>query len=132
MLREYNQELEQLEFNNQTGNSYLDSLNDKINSLTRQIDQEMEQKMFSSEPQDQKLSLFRQNVSSFLFKLILKFNLSKADLILSTSNIIALETKNYTKKDIIITPFGVDTDKFKIKKNKNKNEKIIILYRFIC
>ncbi len=49
---------------------------------------------------------------SFLKKLILKFNLSKADKILSTSKIMAVEGQKYTTKPIDITPFGIDPTKF--------------------
>jgi len=50
---------------------------------------------------------------SFLHKRILKYNLSKADQILSTSHIMAKETKKYTDKPIEVTPFGVDVNLFK-------------------
>jgi len=49
---------------------------------------------------------------SFLHFLLIKYNLRKADLILSTSNIMAVETKKYTKKEIGITPFGIQLNKF--------------------
>lgn len=48
-----------------------------------------------------------------IFKEIIKYNLSKADFILSTSKAMAEETKKYTDKNIVITPFGVDIDLFK-------------------
>lgn len=57
---------------------------------------------------------------SLLHKLIIKFNIYKATKILSTSNTMALEIKKYTSKNVTITPFGVDTSKFK-KKNKITN-----------
>jgi glycosyltransferase involved in cell wall biosynthesis len=50
---------------------------------------------------------------SILHKEILKFSLKKADKILSTSHVMAKETKLYTKKEIEVTPFGIDTNKFK-------------------
>lgn len=50
---------------------------------------------------------------SFLHKSILKYNLSKADKILSTSQVMAKETNKYTNKEIDITPFGVNLDLFK-------------------
>lgn len=50
---------------------------------------------------------------TFLHKLALKYNLSKADRILSTSNVMAIETKKYTNKDVEVTPFGIDLEKFK-------------------
>jgi L-malate glycosyltransferase len=50
---------------------------------------------------------------SFLHKLILKYNLSKADKLFSTSSIMAEEIKKYTKKEITVIPFGIDLNKFK-------------------
>lgn len=46
-------------------------------------------------------------------KNIVRFALSKADKILSTSHVMAEETRKYTDKDIEITPFGVDTSCFR-------------------
>ncbi|WP_298838933.1 glycosyltransferase [Clostridium sp.] len=46
-------------------------------------------------------------------KLLLKYILKGADKVCSTSYNMAEETKKYYKKDIIITPFGVDIGKFK-------------------
>lgn len=37
-----------------------------------------------------------------------KYNLSKSDKILSTSNFMAKEIAKYSKKPVEITPFGVD------------------------
>lgn len=50
---------------------------------------------------------------SFVHKNILKYNLSKADILLSTSKAMVKETRKYTDKEIYITPFGVDVNKFK-------------------
>lgn len=50
---------------------------------------------------------------SIIHKLIVKFNLRKADRVLSTSNVMAKETRKYTRKEIEVTPFGVDTSIFK-------------------
>lgn len=50
---------------------------------------------------------------SFLHKKVLKYNLHKADHILSTSHAMAKETSLYTNKNIIVTPFGVDVSVFK-------------------
>ena len=50
---------------------------------------------------------------SFMHKALLKFNLKKANQILSTSNVMAFETKKYTDKEIIVTPFGIDIEHFK-------------------
>ena len=46
-------------------------------------------------------------------KKILQHNLQKADIICSTSHVMADETKKYTSKPIEVVPFGVDTDLFK-------------------
>lgn len=50
---------------------------------------------------------------SFLHKSVIKYNLSKADKILSTSKVMAIETNKYTDKEVVVTPFGIDLDKFK-------------------
>lgn len=52
---------------------------------------------------------------SFIHKLMIQFNLYRAGKILSTSHVMALETKQYTSKEIHITPFGIDVSKFKKK-----------------
>jgi len=52
---------------------------------------------------------------SFLHRFILKYNLRKADKILSTSHAMANETKLYTNKDIEVTPFGIDLEQFRPK-----------------
>lgn len=44
---------------------------------------------------------------------IIKYVLRKADRLLSTSHVMANETHKYTNKDIQVTPFGVDTNRFK-------------------
>jgi glycosyltransferase involved in cell wall biosynthesis len=49
---------------------------------------------------------------SILHRKVLEYTLSKADTIFSTSQFMANETKKYTDKKIIITPFGVNIDKF--------------------
>jgi len=64
---------------------------------------------------------------SFIHEKLLKYNLKKADLILSTSKVMADETKKYIDKDILITPFGVDIDKFKINNiNKTVEDGLVI------
>lgn len=50
---------------------------------------------------------------SVLHKAVIKYNLSKADRILSTSKVMAVETQKYTEKEVVVTPFGIDLDKFK-------------------
>lgn len=52
----------------------------------------------------------KQNI---LFKYLLKYILSKANFICSTSHCMKLETLLYTNKAITVTPFGIDIDKFK-------------------
>lgn len=49
---------------------------------------------------------------SFVHKTIFKFNLNKADKILSTSEVMKTETEKYTYKSVDVTPFGVDTQLF--------------------
>ena len=44
---------------------------------------------------------------------MLRFILKRADKILSTSHIMAKETRKYTSRQIEITPFGVDTSHFR-------------------
>lgn len=51
-------------------------------------------------------------IKSCLHKWMLKYNLKKADYIFSTSNMMKKETEKYTNKDIKVTPFGVDINKF--------------------
>lgn len=51
--------------------------------------------------------------SSFLHRWLIKFNLSCADKVLSTSHVMALETNKYTPKSIEVTPFGIDLSVFK-------------------
>lgn len=46
-------------------------------------------------------------------KSLLRYNFKRADRILSTSHVMAKETSKYTDKKIFITPFGVDTSRFK-------------------
>ena len=50
---------------------------------------------------------------SFIHKSILKYNLRKADYIQSTSMVMAEEIAQYTDKNIIVVPFGIDLDKYK-------------------
>lgn len=50
---------------------------------------------------------------SFLHKALIKYNLDQANKILSTSFIMAAETRKYTNKEVEVTPFGIDLDVFK-------------------
>ena len=63
---------------------------------------------------------------SSLHKYILKRNLQKADLILSTSRVMADETALYTDKAIEITPFGVDMTLFKKQDDEPQRDIFII------
>ncbi|MBK7669292.1 MAG: glycosyltransferase [Sphingobacteriaceae bacterium] len=64
--------------------------------------------------------------ASGLHKSLLKYNLRKADEILSTSDIMRNETRKYTHKDIMVTPFGVDTNVFCKKEVKKDKDTIYI------
>lgn len=64
---------------------------------------------------------------SYIHKSIIKFNLKKADCILSTSNIMKKETEKYTDKEIIVTPFGVNVEKFKPLEDKKDNSGEIVI-----
>ncbi|MGE5437523.1 MAG: glycosyltransferase [Syntrophothermus sp.] len=63
---------------------------------------------------------------SFINKNIIKYNLSKADKILSTSSIMAEEVRKYTQKNILVTPFGIDTNRFKPSAKSIYKDSIII------
>ncbi|MBR0072561.1 MAG: glycosyltransferase family 4 protein [Bacteroidales bacterium] len=63
---------------------------------------------------------------STLSKLALRYKLRKADMILSTSNVMAKETNKYTDKKIGITPFGVDTTRFKKTSTGVSNGKFVV------
>jgi len=49
---------------------------------------------------------------SLIHKFLLKYNLSMANLVLSTSKDMAEVTKQYTSRDVIVTPFGIDVVEF--------------------
>ena len=44
---------------------------------------------------------------------LLEFNLRRSDLILSTSKAMATEVNKYTRNEVLVTPFGIDTEIFK-------------------
>lgn len=50
---------------------------------------------------------------SFLHRELIKYNLRKADKILSTSHVMAKETAKYTRQAIAVTPFGIDLNRFR-------------------
>lgn len=56
---------------------------------------------------------------SFLHKFLVKFSLSRATYLFSTSQAMADEAGKYTNKDIAITPFGVDMTLFSPKRQEN-------------
>ncbi|MEI6019617.1 MAG: glycosyltransferase [Bacteroidota bacterium] len=62
---------------------------------------------------------------SKLHKKVFQYNLKKADLIMSTSQIMKLEIKKYTNKEILVTPFGVDIKNFSLMEMPNKDKSVI-------
>lgn len=61
-----------------------------------------------------------------IHKCLIQYVLNRADYILSTSKAMSIETKKYTNKEIFVTPFGVDCEKFRpIPELKPKNKIII-------
>lgn len=50
---------------------------------------------------------------SFIHKNVLRWVLKKANVVLSTSKVMANETRKYTSKEVFVTPFGIDIEKFK-------------------
>lgn len=65
---------------------------------------------------------------SLIHWLMIKYNLSQADQILSTSKVMKFETEKYTKKRISVIPFGIQLNKFYPKKFESlfKSENIVI------
>jgi len=64
---------------------------------------------------------------SFLHRTMLKFVLTRASVLMSTSEIMAQEIKLYTTKPIVITPFGVPINLFRRNSTVNKKgEKFIV------
>ncbi len=71
------------------------------------------------------ISVYGSDVFNFptkncITKELLKFNLSKADKILSTSKVMAKEIAKYSGKDVEITPFGIDISIFQPCNTKEK------------
>lgn len=64
---------------------------------------------------------------NILFKKFIERNLGKADIVLSTSRVMAEEAKKYTDKKIEITPFGVDIKLFKPDSSKEITEGNLIV-----
>lgn len=64
---------------------------------------------------------------SYFHKKLIELNLNNADIISSTSFVMAKEINNLVKnKKVIITPFGIDLDQFKKNKFVKKKETITI------
>lgn len=59
-------------------------------------------------------------------KKMVQYTLKKADAICSTSNVMKEETNQYTAKDIVVTPFGVDINKFKPLQRENNKQQTVI------
>jgi glycosyltransferase involved in cell wall biosynthesis len=77
------------------------------------------------------LSFWGSDVFSFprksaFHRYLLKYNIRKADRILSTSDVMAREINLYSKKHIDITPFGIDTEVFKPEYTNIEKKKIVI------
>lgn len=64
---------------------------------------------------------------SFFHKMLIKYSLSKCKYLFSTSKYMALEAKKYTKKNIVITPFGVDMDVFNEKNRHRDTDSLFII-----
>ena len=62
-----------------------------------------------------------------LHRLLLKFSLSGAKVIFSTSRAMAKETRKYTHKKIQITPFGVDTEFFTPSKRNRADDGAFVI-----
>lgn len=63
---------------------------------------------------------------SMLHRSIITYVFHKASVLLSTSKAMAEEMKNYTAKEIAITPFGVDTRQFKPSDAVSENKPFIV------
>ncbi len=60
---------------------------------------------------------------SLLHKMLLKYNLSRANIVLSTSEVMAREARMYTRNIVIVTPFGIDLKTFYPNLQKSEFEK---------
>lgn len=61
---------------------------------------------------------------SIIHKSLLKFLLKKADRVLSTSEIMARRTAQFTDKEICVTPFGVDLSVFYPRNDKSRKKEL--------
>jgi glycosyltransferase involved in cell wall biosynthesis len=58
-------------------------------------------------------------------KRIFQFNLKKADVLMSTSHVMKDELARYTGKNVVVTPFGVDTEVFRKKDNIGREKNVV-------
>ena len=63
---------------------------------------------------------------SWWHRLFLQFSLSRATYLFSTSRAMAVEAGNYTDKEFVITPFGVDTELFSPEKRSRRDGDFVI------
>lgn len=63
---------------------------------------------------------------SVFHKALLEYSLNKASHLFSTSSAMAEEARKYTDKEIIITPFGVDTELFSPSKRNRLDDDFVI------
>ena len=64
---------------------------------------------------------------SVFHKAILQFNLRRSDRVLSTSRVMALEARQYTDKEILVTPFGIDTSQFRPEMTSDRMKEEIVI-----
>lgn len=62
---------------------------------------------------------------SRLHKRVFQYNLQRADVLMSTSEVMKQELNKYTKKDVVVTPFGVDTSAFAPKPIAEKDPNLL-------
>lgn len=62
---------------------------------------------------------------SKLHKRVFQYNLRKADVIMSTSRIMREEVKKYTSREVVVTPFGVDTTDFSPREVPGRDPSVI-------
>ena len=65
---------------------------------------------------------------SIIHKKVIKYALGKADKVFSTSRIMEIETRKFTKREIVTIPFGIDTERFKpkiVKRNFDQDAIVI-------
>ena len=68
---------------------------------------------------------------SYFHKVLFKWNLKRTDKVLSTSHAMKKELSLYTKANVEVTPFGVDTRIFHPHEVKNEEEKQILYFGII-